>query len=665
MDKNNKLEIEAIFNLAIKNHLENKIDIAQNLYEKVLKIYPNHSRALNNLGILSYSLNNNDQAIKYFQKAIDVNPLEADAYNNLGTIFKNLNKTEKAIECFTKAVEINPKQADAYNNLGILFKELREYKKALKFIENSIEINPNNEKFINPLSSVLANYVFKDESIDQIKKLRKLFLILYRNNSNDHNNIFENSKNLLFYFHEQENLISNINNDKILEIKVIKKLLKDELFHLMLQKTLITNIFLEKILTKIRSKALNYLGGAYEKNLNEYLEFFISLAEQSWLNEYIYTQSSEETEKVNSLRAKIESTERVNENEVAILGSYIPLNSSEIIEEKLLNYKSSNILFNDLINVQVKEPIKEKELIKSIKSLSKIENEVSKKVRLQYEKNPYPRWRYTYKILPDNFISWLNQEIKPNNIELINKSNKFDILVAGCGTGSHILSTSRYKNSRIVGVDLSLASLGYAKRKVGELGIKNIEFLHADILQLNKLNKKFDIIESAGTLHHMSDPIEGFKVLYDLLKPNGFLRIGLYSEIARMHIVEAREIIKKRKIIGSNENIKKFRQEIINEKLGKNLQKVFNTSDFYSLSMVRDLFFHVQELRFTIPQISKIIKDFNLEFLGFYIKDSYKRKFSRMFPEDIKNLSLDNWDQFEKGNPDSFFNMYQFWMKKK
>ena len=125
------------------------------------------------------------------------------------------------------------------------------------------------------------------------------------------------------------------------------------------------------------------------------------------------------------------------------------------------------------------------------------------------------------------------------------------------------------------------------------------------------------------------------------------------------------KLLRKKKIIVSNENIKKFRQEIINEKLGKNLQKVFNTSDFYSLSMVRDLFFHVQELRFTIPQISKIIKDFNLEFLGFYIKDSYKRKFSRMFPEDIKNLSLDNWNQFEKDNPDIFFNMYQFWMRKK
>ena len=92
---------------------------------------------------------------------------------------------------------------------------------------------------------------------------------------------------------------------------------------------------------------------------------------------------------------------------------------------------------------------------------------------------------------------------------------------------------------------------------------------------------------------------------------------------------------------------------------------MINTNDFYSLSMVRDLFFHVQEHRFTIPQISKIINDFNLDFLGFYIKDSVKKKFSQMFPEDTKNLSLDNWDQFEKDNPDSFINMYQFWMRKK
>jgi hypothetical protein len=29
-----------------------------------------------------------------------------------------------------------------------------------------------------------------------------------------------------------------------------------------------------------------------------------------------------------------------------------------------------------------------------------------------------------------------------------------------------------------------------------------------------------------------------------------------------------------------------------------------------------------------------------------------------------KNISLDNWNQFEISNPDTFSNMYQFWVRK-
>jgi hypothetical protein len=73
--------------------------------------------------------------------------------------------------------------------------------------------------------------------------------------------------------------------------------------------------------------------------------------------------------------------------------------------------------------------------------------------------------------------------------------------------------------------------------------------------------------------------------------------------------------------------------------------------------------FHVQEHRFTIPEIFKILKNQNLEFLGFtdlLIKD----KFLKLFPYDKKNISLENWNQFEISNPDTFSNMYQFWVRK-
>jgi SAM-dependent methyltransferase len=288
-----------------------------------------------------------------------------------------------------------------------------------------------------------------------------------------------------------------------------------------------------------------------------------------------------------------------------------------------------------------------------------------KKVREQYEENPYPRWRYTRKYLPFNFCYRLNNQIKPNQINQNNKFNNPNILIAGCGTGSHPISTTRYKNANILGVDLSLASLAYAKRKTEELNHNNVDYLHADILQLKKLNRKFDVIESSGVLHHMKDPIAGLKVLLDILEPHGFLRLGLYSEIARQSVVRAREFIKKMNLDNTGEDIKKFRQLIIDEKKDQMLHMLTNSDDFYSTSAIRDLLFHIQEHRFTIPEISKILKDLNLEFLGFDTpKPSIKTEYLKVFPDDKKNISLDNWHQFETDNPDTFVAMYQFWVKK-
>ena len=93
-------------------------------------------------------------------------------------------------------------------------------------------------------------------------------------------------------------------------------------------------------------------------------------------------------------------------------------------------------------------------------------------------------------------------------------------------------------------MDLSLASLAYAQRKSNELHLTNIDYLQADILHLHQMGKEFDIIESTGVLHHMDEPMAGWRVLVDLLKPGGLMLIGLYSESARRHIVEIRKEIR-------------------------------------------------------------------------------------------------------------------------
>ena len=700
MNENVNLSAEEAFGLAIKNHQAKNFNAAINFYNIVLKINPNHVVTLNNLGILFRALGENQKAKSCFEKIIEINPNHVDAlnslgvifrifdenqkakscferaieinpnyensYNNLGNIFKELNENEKAVNCYKKLIKINPKSTIGFNNLGIIFQELGEYQNALICFEKAIEISPNDLNLINGLSFLLKAFKFDHKEKSTKNILKKLFLFLFKKNNINHKNIAINAISLLISENEQDQLLDDIESDLLLNNKFLQNLLKDELFCLILQKALIADKFLEKLLTKLRKEILLYVEKPNKDNLNDYLNFIISLSEQCWLNEYVFIQSEKETNIINELKNKIENSDKINRLEIAILGTYIPLNNSKIIIEKLLNYKSSNILFDDLINIQIKEPLKELELIKTISSLDIIDDPVSKKVRNQYEENPYPRWRFSFKYSPSNFFKCLNADIRPNKIKYNSKFNNSNILIAGCGTGNHISQASRYLNANILAVDLSLKSLAYAKRKSEEQSFKNVKYLHADILKLNKLNKKFDIIESLGTLHHMRDPKKGLEKLLDILEPHGFLKLGLYSETARQGIIKFREIIKKKNLENTNENIKNFRQDIIKNKVDPLIQNISLNQDFYSTSAVRDLLFHVQEHCFTIPQISKILQDFNLEFLGFTINNDFiKSKYSQSFPKDIKNTSLDNWHQFEINNPNTFIGMYQFWVKRK
>ena len=632
MSSNPNFIAEEVFARAIESHKRNNLEIALDFYNKVLKINPNH----------------------------------LDSLNNMGVIFFDIEEYQKAIDCYKKVIQINPNNADVYSNLGMVFYKIKEHQKALIYFDKAFQIDPNHINSINAVRDIFQKNKLTNLNKDDIFIIKKLYLLVFKNDFVDHAGVILNTKLLLSIDEINTEFHKTINsNSPLFENKIILDLLKEDLFYLILQHTLITDRFLEKLLTKIRFEMHLLFNDNNIDILESYFYFIISLAEQCWLNEYIFIQSEKEINYVNLLKNKIENDKEINELEISFLACFIPLNSSKVIMNKLLNYNSKNILFNDLITVQIKEPLREIELKKKIRFLDNINDSTSNEVRKQYEENPYPRWRNPTQNLNSSFSEILKDEIKPNIIKFDNKFNKPNVLIAGCGTGTHTISANRYKNANILGVDLSLKSLSYAKRKIEELNYKNIDFLHADILQLKMLNKKFDIIESVGTLHHMKNPVQGLKILIDILEPHGFLKIGLYSKIARQNIFKIRKIIKKKNLRNISKDIKTCRKLILNQSDETLFENITNIKDFYSLSNVRDLLFNVQEHCFTVPQISKILKDLNLEFLGFNFSDpSIKSNFAKIFPDDLGNISLDNWNQFENRNPNTFFGMYIFWVRK-
>jgi tetratricopeptide (TPR) repeat protein len=165
MNTNKNLTIEEAFNLAVKNHQEGKADIAQELYNQVLEIDPNHSRALNNLGIILQDLGEHQKAKDCYEKAIEINPNYKDAHHNLGNIFQKLGELQKTKECYEKAISIDPNYANSHNNLGVILQKLGELQKAKDCFEKAIEINPNNANSHNNLG-----IIFKESGVHQKAK---------------------------------------------------------------------------------------------------------------------------------------------------------------------------------------------------------------------------------------------------------------------------------------------------------------------------------------------------------------------------------------------------------------------------------------------------------------------------------------------------------------
>ena len=138
--------------------------------------------------------------------------------------------------------------------------------------------------------------------------------------------------------------------------------------------------------------------------------------------------------------------------------------------------------------------------------------------------------------------------------------------------------------------------------------------------------------------------------------------IGLYSELARHPIVEVRKEITLQKVGTSQSEIREFRRSLA-ESNDENHQLLTKSIDFFSLSTLRDLIFHVQEHRFTLPQIKNCLDELGLKFCGFENKDAIS-SFRELHGQEANIYDLALWHKFEESNPSTFIGMYQFWCQK-
>lgn len=394
----------------------------------------------------------------------------------------------------------------------------------------------------------------------------------------------------------------------------------------------VPTVAFERFLTFLRRYLLEQ---RQTKNLP--LSIAYVLARYCHRTEYVFYVTDEEK----ALLSNLASTE---EDQV-LLACYQPIQNADIVQGASQSWK-------DLANEQTQARKIIQQHRGTINRITPISDDISLLVQSQYEKYPYPAW----------------DTAKPG---FVNEGEKAAagkpgalILNAGCGTGKEAIELAlTYPQADVLAVDLSTASLAYAQAKAQQYALKNISFGQADILQIAATGKEFDFIASSGVLHHMKSPYDGWAALKSVLKPGGLMRVALYSETARQSINEARNVIQKKAITASDDDIRRFRHDMKNILRGKTWKKITEFYDYFFLNECCDLLFHAQELQFTPLLIDDHLKRLNLQFEGFYLPARPSILYRKKFPGDPNAINLANWEKFEKKNPDTFRDMYVFWCR--
>ena len=629
--------LSELFKAAVAQHQAGALAEAERRYRYILTQYPGHAETHSRLGAVLMARSKTKDAISAMERALELQPDLFEAHANLSQAYIAVGDVTRAVDAAARTLELRETP---------LTRAL--FAKHLQFIQFKQD---NNGRFRRIVLRALS------EGWDRPRTLTRACISLIKLNP------------IIADWITRSNAAwpDRLLPDELFASPLPAALAADRLLIGLLKRDPVTDIDLERLLTNFRNASLQNAVSemafsqrtepqiAGENAAEMQLDFSCALATQCFINEYIFSQTYTETAAAQRLRTSLEAVLAAQGPPpplwLAIAGAYWPLHKLANAQTLLVRQWPTPV--EALIARQVKEPAQERELAATIPALTEIDDEVSRRVRQQYEENPYPRWSAAG---PSERAAFLPTPAPKQG---------GDALIAGCGTGLGAIEFAREaRRVRILAVDLSLASLSYAKRMAVILGVTNIEFAQGDINKLGLIGRDFDFIDASGVLHHLADPWSGWRVLLSVLRPGGTMQVCLYSALARQNVVAGRALIAERGYRPIPEDIRRCREAIMAAADNPVLKSLSCIDDFFSASECRDMLFHVQEHQITLPEIKSFIADNNLQFTGFNLDRPALQHFAARFPQPSALLDLDYWHRYEIEAPTTFLGMYQFWVRK-
>jgi SAM-dependent methyltransferase/Flp pilus assembly protein TadD len=651
------------YNEALSLHEQGRLDEAIAAYRKALARDPGLVVAHNNLGNALAGRGRTEEAAAAYRRALDFNPRHVEAHYNLALLHERHGRHADAARSYEQVIRLRPLAApfnnlgNCYNALGLVDAALASYRRALA-LEDTPEIRANLARALRHTSTTAFD-----------APLRDLLARVIAEAWTRPEHLAFAAMNVLLIDPVMAKGVARaaaawparVPPHELLDATDLAALAADPLLAAVLVSASVCDVAVERFLVNVRYALL--VAAESDVHLDSAVEsFYAAVAMQCWLNERVWDETAEEQAAIAALRDRVDAALDQGHPPTALqlvaVAAYLGLPA--LRQAARLDRKGASPGVQRVFVQQLDEPAREVAYRAAMPVLTPITDTVSVAVRAQYEANPYPRWiRLSRPVRATTLPAYLAEHFGPG----IGEAQVASILIAGCGTGQEAIETAaQFPSTQVVAVDLSLASLVYAQRKAEELGVRNLEFAQADLLELPALRRTFDAASSVGVLHHLADPLAGLRAVAACVRPGGFLRLGFYSEAARQDVAAARAFMAERKYATDAAGIRRCRQHLLAE--GARFETLTNWRDFYTTSECRDLLFHVQEHRLTLSTIDAMLDGCGLRLLGFLVEPYVLAAYRSRFPNDPTATHLDHWAAFEAERPYTFAGMYRFWTRK-
>jgi ubiquinone/menaquinone biosynthesis C-methylase UbiE len=286
------------------------------------------------------------------------------------------------------------------------------------------------------------------------------------------------------------------------------------------------------------------------------------------------------------------------------------------------------------------------------------QKKLAETIRLLYNAHPFPN-RGSMPSQSDERSKHIFKEFLHIPVDQLSGKIWLD---AGCGTGENTWAWRRNldQSTRIVGVDLSEASIGIARQQ-GSIDMARPLFAVHSLLDLGIKSNSVDVILCSGVLTNIIDPEAAYQELVRVLKPGGYMILILYHLYGRfIHGL-------RRAVIDALERDDVDRRAEIGKKLfSRSMVKLAVKHNAPFEGVVYDQLAHPHENRFSVEHALKWFKEANICYLGSWPPAEWSQfgkglRFSYHLSPRLNNLPgrmllriFPDTDQYPSSDPDLF-----------